>query len=83
MKNNQQIDNNTNKWKINYGYGWIDHVTIEDIDCIVIDNESVTMYKNGIEVCNAFKGYVDEVGFCEYNKNDNLTNTSKKIVYQY
>lgn len=74
---------NTIKWSFKNGQAWIDHVTIEDIDCVEVTEEMINLYKNGVEKANAIKGYVDEAGFYEYDKNGNIDETSRRIVYEY
>ena len=71
-------------WKLeNGGWAWIDHVTMDNIDCIIISNEMITICKNGIEKANAIKGYVDEVGFYEYDDLGREDETSRRIVFEH
>lgn len=67
-----------NTW-IFTGYAWIDHITIDKADKIVIDDESVTIYYNGEVIANAFLQYVDEVGYKIKDDSENISH----IVYEY
>ncbi len=74
---------NTIKWSFKNGWAWIDHVAIEDVDCVEITEEMINLYKNGVEKANAIKSYVDEAGFYEYDENGNIDETSRRVVYEY
>ena len=58
----------------NGGYAFIDHVTIENIYKIFLEDETddtyVEMYdNNGNMVANSYVAYCNEIGYCEYDNN--------------
>ncbi len=59
------------------GYAWIDSVTIDKANKIIITNESVEVYYNDEIVANAFISYVDEVGYKDKNEDES------HIIYEY
>ena len=63
----------------NGGYGWIDHVSIENVYIILLEDEEddkwVEMYDNSKNIiANANISYCDEIGYCEYDTNGLATN---------
>lgn len=64
-------------------YAWIDYVTIDNVDKIVIEDEMVSFFKDGKEIANAILGYVNEVGYRYYKDNDELNTKDTHIVYEY
>ena len=76
------------KYKIkNGGYGWIDHVSIENVHEIILEDEEddkwVDMYDNNGEIiANANISYCNEVGYCEYDKQGLATN-NPVTIYEY
>lgn len=76
------------KYKLkNGGYGWIDHVAIENVYEIILEDEEddkwVDMYdNNGKIVANSNISYCDEVGYCEYDEQGLATN-NPVTIYEY
>ena len=71
----------------NGGYGWIDHVSIENVYEISLEDEEddkwVDMYDNkGEIIANANISYCNEVGYCEYDKQGLATN-NPVTIYEY
>ena len=71
----------------NGGYGWIDHVAIENVYKILLEDEEddkwVEMYNdNDNIIANANISYCDEVGYCEYDNNGKITQ-DLITIYEY